>query len=360
MRPDNTKQSLDRRKFLKYTGAASAVGMTGFAGCTDEDDPDSNGGGSGNGGDAGGEDEFPTDDIRYIIPFGEGGGTDTYAREMVPLMDDRMDVNIAIENISGAASLRGTGEAFHSDPDGHTMCAFNPPSTPVSEMVNPQDFDLTDMEGVCTYARTPFVIVANSEHEIEGYDDLMDRYEDGDLEVFSGKERGGVDHVMALLMQELHGFQWDRYVGYDGTGPAVQATISGEVPACISTDTGAEAGVESGDLDIVTSLVSDEGGGTDVFPELEDITELGYESIDFISNLTRGIYAPPGTPAERTEEIADVVEEVLATDHMQEWSDDTGNVVEFGDGEFAANAVQDAYDIIPENVDLEEVREAAN
>lgn len=348
----------NRRQFIKYAGAASTVGIAGFAGCADDADDADTDDADADTDDA--DDEFPTENIRYIIPFGEGGGTDTYAREMVPLMDDRLDVNIAIENVSGAASLRGTGEAYYEEPDGHTMVAFNPPSTPVSEMVNPQDFELPAMEGVCTYARTPFVIVANSEYEIEGYDDLMDRYEDGDLEVFGGKERGGVDHVMALLMQELHGFEWDRYVGYDGTGPAVQATISDEIPACISTDTGAEPGVDAGDLDVVVSLVSEEGGGTEVFPELEDVVELGYENIDFISNLTRGIYAPPETPADRREVIADVVEEVLATDHMQEWSEDTGNVVEFGDGETAKQVLEDAYEIIPENVDLDDVREAAN
>lgn len=360
----NNDQGSNRRKFIKYAGAASTVGIAGLAGCSD-DEGDGGADDSADGSDTddsngGGEDEFPTENIRYIIPFSEGGGTDTYARQMVPEMDERMDVNIGIENISGAASLRGTGEAFYSEPDGHTICAFNPPSTPVSEMVNPQDFDMTEMVGVCTYARTPFVIVANSEHEIEGYDDLMDRYDDGDLEIFSGKERGGVDHVMALLMQELHGFEWDRYVGYDGTGPAVQATLSGEVPACIATDTGAEAGVESGDLDLVTGLVSEEGGGSNVFPDVETVVDLGYDNIDFISNLTRGIYAPPDTPRERTQVIADVVEEALQRDAVQDWSEETGNVVEFNDGEFAEGAISDAYEIIPENVDLDEVREASN
>lgn len=332
----------NRRKILQYAGATSAIGLSGLAGCLGGDD---------------GDGEYPSQDIRYIIPFGEGGGTDTYAREMVPLIDDRLDVNIAIENISGAASLRGTGEMMLSEPDGYTLAAFNPPSTPVSEMVNPQNFDLENVTGVCSYASTPFVIVANSEHEIEDYDDLLSRYDSGELETFSGKESGGVDHVMAILMQNLHGLDWDRYVGYDGTGPAVQATISGEVPACIATDTGAEAGVESGDLDIVTGLVSD---GTQVFPDVETVTDLGYENIDFISQLKRGIYAPPDAPKDDLQVVADAVEEVLQTDHMQEWSEDTGNIVEFGSGEDAEQAVRDAYEIIPENVDLEEVRNAAN
>lgn len=362
-----TTDSYSRRKVLRYTGAASAVGLTSLAGCTGGDGNgnggNGNGGnggnGNGNGGNGNGDgSDYPSEDIRYIIPFSEGGGTDTYARQMVPLIDERLDVNIAIENISGAASLRGTGEMMLSEPDGYTIGAFNPPSTPVSEMVNPQDsFDLQEVVGVASYARTPFVIVANPDHEIEGYEDLLSRYDEGELEIFSGKERGGVDHVMAILMQNLHGFEWDRYVGYDGTGPAVQATISGEVPACIATDTGAEAGVESGDLDLVTGLVSN---GTSVFPDAETITDLGYENIDFISQLQRGIYAPPGTPEDRLEVIESVVEEVTQTEEMQQWSEETGNIVEFGSGEQAEQAVRDAYEIIPENVDLEAIREEAN
>ena len=362
-----------RRSFLKYAGAASAASITGLAGCIGGgDDEDSgngngNGGGNGNGNDSGngGGDDLQgvfEDDIRYIIPFSEGGGTDTYARQMVPLIDERLDVNIAIENISGAASLRGTGEMMFSEPDGHTLAAFNPPSTPVSEMVNPQDFNLEEVTGVAAYARTPFVIVANPDYGIEDFDDLLSRYEEGELEIFSGKERGGVDHVLALLMQNRYDFQWGRYVGYDGSGPAVQATIQDEVPAAISTDTAAESAVESGDVDPVVCLSSE---GTDVFPDLETVTDAGYDNIDFLAQLRRGIYAPPGTAeneeaAQRLQRFQNVVEEVLQLDEMQEWSEQTGNVIEFGTGEDAAAAVQEAYEQVPENVDLEQVREEAN
>jgi tripartite-type tricarboxylate transporter receptor subunit TctC len=209
-------------------------------------------------------------------------------------MADELGTSIAIENVPGAASLRGTGRLYNADPDGYTIGGFNPPSTPVSAMVNQPEYDMTDLEGVGTYARTPFVIVANPTYEIEDFDDLLSRYADGELEIFSGKERGGVDHVLALLMQENdnYDFQWDRYVGYDGTGPAVQATISDEVPAAIATDTGAAGAVEDDRLDVIACLSSQ---GSQVFPDIPSTTDLGYDNIDFLGQLVRGIYAPEGT-----------------------------------------------------------------
>lgn len=341
MAGDISKCNMNRRSFAKRVGAVSAVSLTSLAGCLEED----NGGGG----------DYPSEDIRWIIPFGEGGGTDVYAREMGPHLSDELGVNIAIENISGAASLRGTGEMMQSEPDGYTVAAYNPPSTPVSEMVTPQDYDLEEATGLGLFASTPFVVVANPEHEIEDYADLIDRYDDGELRNFSGKERGGVDHVMAMVMRNTHGLDWQQYVGYDGSGPAVEATLSGEVPAAVSTDTAALSAVADGGVDLVTVLAE---GGSSVFPDEEPITDQGYDEIDYIVELSRGMYAPPDTPDEVVEVWEDALETVMTSEEMEEWSEETGNEILFGTGEEAEEVVHEAYEQVPEAIDLDEVREA--
>jgi len=344
------REDVHRRDFMKIAGGASAVAMTGLAGCTGGSDTDA-GGDTDGGSDA---PSYPDGDIRYIVPFSEGGGTDTYARQVIPQMADALGTNVAIENIPGAASLRGTGELFFSEPDGYTFGGFNPPSTPVSAMVNPPNFEMTELAGVGTYARTPFVIVANADYEVESFSGLVDRYADGELEIFAGKERGGVDHVMALLMQGLYDFQWDRYVGYDGSGPAVQATIADEVPATISTDTAALSAVESGRADAIVCMSSN---GTSVFPDLASVTDEGFDNIDFIGELRRGMFAPSGTPSDVIQTLTGALETALASDPVQEWSESTGNVIEYGGPEVAEDAVANAFELIPQNVDLEAVRQ---
>jgi tripartite-type tricarboxylate transporter receptor subunit TctC len=338
---DISRRDMSRRSFAKHTGIVSAVSLTGLAGCLGEDE--------------GGNGDYPSDDITWIIPFSQGGGTDVYAREMVQHLPDELGVNLAIENISGAASLRGAGEMMQSQPDGYTVAAYNPPSTPVSEMVTPQDYDLAEATGLGLFASTPFVVVANPEHEIEDYGDLIDRYDNGELSNFSGKERGGVDHVMAKIMQNSHGLNWDQYVGYDGSGPAVEATLSGEVPAAVSTDTAAFSAVEDGGVDLVTVLAE---GGSSVFPDEETITDQGYDEIDYIVELSRGMYAPPDTPEEVVEAWEGALETVMTSDEMEQWSEETGNEILFGTGEEAEEVVHEAYDEIPDAIDLDEVREA--
>lgn len=351
MSDGTTGPSTNRRQVLRNVGVASAL-MTGLAGCS------GNLGGGGDGGGNGSGDDYPSDDLRYIIPFSEGGGTDTFARQMIPVMGDELGTNIAIENIPGSASLRGTGELYHAEPDGYTFGGFNPPSTPVSAMVNPPDFDLQELKGVGAYARTPFVIVANPEHNIENFEDLNSRYQSGELETFSGKQKGGVDHVLALLMRdnEEYNLNWQRYVGYDGSGPAVQATVSGEVPAAISTDTAAQGAAEDGRVDTIVSL-SSEGSG--VFPDIPSVVDEGYPNIDYLGQLRRCMYVPPETSDDHIQTLTEALEATLENEELQQWAEDTGNVLEYGGPDVADSAVQDAYDNIPDQVDLEEVRQAA-
>ncbi|GAD53524.1 hypothetical protein MBEHAL_2284 [Halarchaeum acidiphilum MH1-52-1] len=136
----------------------------------------------------------------------------------------------------------------------------------------------------------------------------------------------------------------------------MQATISGEVPACISTDTAAEAAVSDGRVDAVTCLSST---GTNVFPDLQSTTDAGYPNIDFIGQLQRGMYLPPETPDNIVQSLTGALKTALQTDHVQQWSENTGNVIEYGKPSAAEKAVQRAFEEIPNNVDIEQVRKNA-
>ena len=70
------------------------------------------------------------------------------------------DATVEIENMPGAASLRGTGELVQAEPDGYTFGLINPPSSPVSAMTNPPGYDMTEVEGICAYGTTSYVAIA--------------------------------------------------------------------------------------------------------------------------------------------------------------------------------------------------------
>lgn len=337
---DNTMQN--RRTVLKQAGAtATAVaGLTGLAGCAGDD----NGNGDG---------EFPTEDLRVIVPYGEGGGTDVYFRQFMPEMADELGVSAAIENIEGAGGVRGLGELHGAEPDGHTIGGDNPPSAQVPAILQEAPYDMSELKGVGQFASTPMVVVANDELGLENFDDLFEAYEE-ELDAFASHSRGHFTHVLAILMRDDMGMDWENYVAFPGSGPVSEAVMSGEVPAGITTDIGALDAVETGDVNVVGSLYS---GGSGVYPEAEPITDAGHDDVDFLGEITRCVFAPPETPDDRIQDLTEALEASLETDSVQEWAEDTGSDVTYAGPEEATEALRDVFETIPETLDVEELRE---
>jgi tripartite-type tricarboxylate transporter receptor subunit TctC len=276
------------------------------------------------------------------------------------VLSEKLGVNIQIDNIPGAASMRGTSEALRTEPDGYTMMAFNPPSTPISYLVTQPDFDLTEAQGIAAYAVAPAVVTLNpdvaDEHEIETYDDLIAAYQDGTLSKFAGQSIGSYFHVMALVMRERHGleFNTDQYLAYDGTGPAVQAVASGEAPAGIGIDTATIAFSEDDRLRIPAVLTSE---GSNSYPDVPAVTDLGYQNMDSVGQVTRCYWAPPGTPQDRIDTISKGVEDMVNDPEIQTWAEEQGQNLFYRGPDYADELLNDILVNIPNQVDIDAIRD---
>lgn len=336
--PRNCKTS--RRDVLKY-GGASIVGAS-LAGCLGR-----NGGGG----------DYPNQPIRVIVPFSEGGSTDTYARQLQPVLSDELGVEIQIENIPGSASLRGAQEAFTADPDGYTYLMMNPPSTPLSTVINETDWDITEMKGVATYEKTSILAMANPEHEIEGFEDLVSRYSNGELSQWAGQTVGSYYHVASLYMRQTYGLDFDDYIGYEGNGPCTQSVVSGENPAGVSSSAATQGFTEDDRLDVVALLGS---AGTPAYPDTPTLPDLGYENMDFLGNLTRTFAAPPETPDETINTFSSAIESALENEELQSWGEETGANFVYEGPEPTNQLISDVINTVNEELDVESIREQVN
>jgi hypothetical protein len=79
---------------------------------------------------------YPTRRVRVIVPYGTGGLTDVFARLVTQKLSERLGKQFYVENIPGAGSNIGTGQAARATPDGHTMLM-----TANSYVINPSFFD---------------------------------------------------------------------------------------------------------------------------------------------------------------------------------------------------------------------------
>ena len=318
--------SMDRRTFVKSAGAASVIGMTGLAGCLGDDDSRT-----------------------WMIPWGEGGGTDTYARQMQPLAEEELDGSIEIENREGAGSMIGSEWLHGQENDGSVFGTVNPAGWSftwrASEIDDwhPDDFEPIAYSGIFGYT-----LIVNDEYEIESFDGLRDAYEDGDISGFGYQGAGSDSHFITLLLRELYGLEYDTAVPYDGGGPTSEAVQSGEVAAGFATNTSAVPAVESGLANPIVNLMDIDI--SDTFPGIDRIENYG-DSLGWITEFWQTQVAPSGTPEDRRQTISAAVEEAIDHEDVQAWSEDTGNLVEYRSMAEAEEALDGVVETLEEQAE---------
>ncbi len=63
--------------------------------------------------------------IRWIVPYGAGGGYDTLSRLLAPPLENALGATIAIDNVSGAGGLIGARTLRDAPADGRTLGLIN-------------------------------------------------------------------------------------------------------------------------------------------------------------------------------------------------------------------------------------------
>ena len=70
---------------------------------------------------------YPHRPIKLVVPFGPGGGTDTYARIIEKAIEDEnlLPVPLVIINLEGAGATIGSRRVKNARPDGYTMMVLH-------------------------------------------------------------------------------------------------------------------------------------------------------------------------------------------------------------------------------------------
>ncbi|WP_129115479.1 Bug family tripartite tricarboxylate transporter substrate binding protein [Halegenticoccus tardaugens] len=329
---DVTGTDTNRRRFLKLAGVGSVAAL---AGCTQ------GGGGGGGGGNGNWE---PSEPVRYIVPYDQGGGTDTYARGIVEAFTDSLGQNVQIENIPGAGGLNGFGQLMSAEPDGHTILGSATPLEVAPQMLEDPGFDQRDATGIGVFGSSAWTLVVNKQYEgeVEDLTDVIEKYNSGEWKSIGIQEPGSSQDIIVLLAKYKldYNWNWKNRVHYTGTGPVSEAVAKNEVPCGIGTDAGTQSVVDNGSIFPATVFVSD---GSPVYKDVPSVTDLDFPEMDFVGGLQRGMYAPPETPRDIRDVLSQRLKEAVEADSTQQWSKETGNPVGHEGPDQAEKIITDAF-----------------
>ncbi len=86
--------------------------------------------------------DYPTRNVKIIVPFGAGGPADVYARVLAQNLSDALKQGFVVENRPGGGSIIGTDAVAKSDADGYTLLMMSNTHTTNESLVPNKPFAL--------------------------------------------------------------------------------------------------------------------------------------------------------------------------------------------------------------------------
>ena len=112
--------------------------------------------------------------IKIIVPSAVGGGSDILARLLADQISRTHSLTMVVENRPGASNTIGTETASRAAPDGSTLL-INTPEFVINPHLRKLNYDpLTSFTPVCYLARSPQLLVVNSELPYRTLNNLLD------------------------------------------------------------------------------------------------------------------------------------------------------------------------------------------
>lgn len=126
----------------------------------------------------GGEDtaaaDYPSEQIRLIVPYTAGGPTDIAARAVARYMEQELDQTVLVENLPGASGASAYQQLIAAEPDGHTLSMFALPTATLNYLVNDVGYSAEDFTPIGVITRVPSAIAVPADSP---YGDIEELFE---------------------------------------------------------------------------------------------------------------------------------------------------------------------------------------
>ncbi|MCF8110118.1 MAG: tripartite tricarboxylate transporter substrate binding protein [Desulfobacteraceae bacterium] len=243
------------------------------------------------------ENEFPDQPISIIVPFTVGGGTDGWQRTFAAALSskDYLGVSVSVRNLPGGQDLRGIGECYRSKPNGYTLTAFNPPSSPFAWYLHRPSWDIREMTGITVYAQDPQMLVASAKYEHKDLESLLNALKNGEQPKVALSGIGGIEHVAAELFAKRYDVELEKYIPYNATSDVISALVRNECDIAFGSFTAVSPAVKEGNL--VGIAVAGQKERIGILPEVPTFSEFGDPLLEL--KFSRAVYGPPDLPEER-------------------------------------------------------------
>jgi tripartite-type tricarboxylate transporter receptor subunit TctC len=237
---------------------------------------------------------YPTRSITMIVPFAAGGPTDVIARIVTAPMAQTLGQGIIIENVVGAGGTTATSRASRAANDGYTLITGHMGTHAAAVPLYPNlAYDpQKDFEPVALLAGTPILILARKDFPPKDLEEFI-AYVKANVQKVNAAHAGvgSVSHVSCQLLNSMLDIK-PTAVPFNGTGPAMNALVGGQVDYMCDQIVNAVPQINGGTIKAYAVATP---GRSPSLPDVPTTAEAGLPA--FQAQAWNAIFAPKGTPA---------------------------------------------------------------
>jgi tripartite-type tricarboxylate transporter receptor subunit TctC len=251
---------------------------------------------------------YPARPITLIVPFAAGGPTDVVSRIVGDHMSKTLGQQIVIENVVGAGGTTGAARAMRQTPDGYTLIMGHMGTHAASVALYPNlaykpD---ADFEPIGMAAGTPVLILARKDFPAKDLKEFA-TYVKANVAKLNMAHAGigSVSHVSCTLLGSVLGVK-PTAVPYQGTGPAMNALVGGQVDFMCDQIVNVVPQVQGG---TIKAYAIGTGARNPALPDVPTTAEAGLP--EFQVSAWNALFAPKGTPKPVLDQLSSALNKAL-------------------------------------------------
>jgi tripartite-type tricarboxylate transporter receptor subunit TctC len=252
-------------------------------------------------------DDYPSRPVKIIAPFGAGGPTDVYTRDIAEELQKSLRQAFVIENRPGAGTTLGTDLVAHATPDGYTLLMASSTQTVNETLYAHKPYRLlVDLVPVAPLMANELVLVVHPSVPAKTLQELLAlaRAKPGTLN-FGSSGPGSNYHMAAELLKSLTGIDI-VHVPYKGSTGMRTDILGGQIQMLFDSIPTMAPMVKSR---MVRALGTSGTARSPILPDVPTIAEAGVPGFQFSQWV--GFMAPKATPQPVVDKLNGAIEAIL-------------------------------------------------